>query len=152
MTDTLKATVECREAEGQLHAVLVTEGRPADAIPEVFSPGAIQWPATGVAILLTHLGEPETRAFPVRAENGEIRIRATATDAIKQAVAAGQNKMSVEFRALRERRTASGVREIQSAFVDAATLTDKPVYEASTRAEVRARSDAKRPRLGFLWL
>ena len=53
--------------------------------------------------------------------------------------------MSVEFRALEERTTKAGVREILSAYVAAAALVASPEYD-STTAEVRER---KRRRL---WL
>ena len=71
-----------------------------------------------------------------RADNGEIRIEAPATPAIFAAVRDGRRFMSVEFHSLRETRTRAGIREIQSALVDAAALTDDPEY-GQTRAEVR---------------
>ena len=48
--------------------------------------------------------------------------------------------MSVEFVALRESRTAAGVRELTRAFVDGAALTTEAEAEyAQTHAEVRTR-------------
>ena len=112
---------------------------------ELFAPGSITWPSTGVDILTEHHGAPATTAYPHRDQLGKIQIRAKATDAIRQAVAAGKRFMSVEFRALDERTTKAGVREILSAFVSAAALVAAPEYD-STAAEVRER---KRRRL---WL
>ena len=63
-----------------------------------------------------------------------------ATPALAQAIKAGRDGMSVEFVSQREQRTAGGVREIQRAMVDAATLTDRPEYP--TRAELRERKAA----------
>ena len=135
---------EVRAEGGDLHGVIVQEGRAASGgRAEVFAPGSISWPAEGVAILTEHLGEPETRAFPHRAPNGEIRIRARATEAIKAAIAAGKRSMSVEFRALDERRTKGGIREILRAFVDAAALVENPEYD-STAAELRSRRRRRR--------
>ena len=133
--------VEIREAEGvpRLHGTIVQEGRAAiGGRAELFAPGSVQWPADGIAIRTVHLGKAEAYALPTRQPNGEIRIAAKATKAIINAVNAGHKAMSVEFLALRETRTAGGVREIERAYVDGATLTDDPEY-GQTKAEVRTR-------------
>ena len=62
----------------------------------------------------------KTRAYPHRDQLGRINVRAQATAAIKDAISAGKRFMSVEFRAIDERTTKAGVREILSAFVDKA--------------------------------
>ena len=72
---------------------------------------------------------------PVR-EGTEIRISTRATPEVFAAVQTGKRFMSVECHVLREVRTPAGIREIQRAWVDAASLTDNPEY-AQTRAEVR---------------
>lgn len=137
MTD--RIAFEIRESGGSLHGVIVTEGRAASGgRREVFAPGSVTWPAEGVAILAEHYGATEARAFPHRMEGGEIRIRAKATDAIKAAIGAGKKYMSVEFKAIEERTTAGGVREILRAYVPAAALVDDPEYD-STAAEIRNR-------------
>lgn len=144
----VRVNVEVREEGGELHGTIIQEGRAASGgRAEVFAPGAVTWPAEGVGILTEHRGEPETRAFPHRAQNGEIRIRARATEAIKTAIAAGRRWMSVEFRSLEERTTRGGIREILRAYVDAAALVDRPEYD-STGAEIRQR-DRRRRRI---WL
>ena len=73
-----------------------------------------------------------------REDGGAIRISVPATPAIVEAVRRGRNAMSVEFHAVREHRTAGGVREIERALVDAAPLTDDPEY-VQTAAEIRNR-------------
>ena len=142
--DSLRFPVEVRASEHgpMLHGILITEGRAArGGRAELFAPGATIWPTAGVAILLTHRGAPVARAVPTR-EGNEIRISAPANPAIFDAVKAGRKWMSVEFTALSETRTAGGVREIESAYVDCAALTDDPEYHQSS-AEVRTRCKRK---------
>ena len=133
---------ELREAERPgyertLRATIITEGRAASGgRRELFTPGAVEWPREGVAILTEHRGVIEARAHPVRQRDGRITLTARATENIKQAVAAGKRFMSVEFRSLSERTTKGGVREVLRAFVDAAALVAAPEYD-TTAAEVR---------------
>lgn len=140
MSDVLRCKVEVRESEDgpKLHGTILTEGRAArGGRAELFAPGAVSWPAEGIAIRTEHRGAIQATAVPERV-GSEIRIVAPANDAIKAALAAGRDSMSVEFYPVREVRTAGGVREIERALVDAASLTDDPEYE-QTRAEVRSR-------------
>ena len=137
--------VEIRESsrpgyEPSLHATILQEGRASSdpGIQEVFTPGSVQWPSEGIAIMTEHRGRVETRAQPVRARDGRITIRARATDAIKAAVAAGATRASIEFHALESRRTGSGIREVIQALVTGAALTSQPAYD-STRAEIRSK-------------
>ena len=142
----MRRSFEIREDGEHLHGVMLTEGRAASGgRRELFAPGSVQWPSTGVSVLLEHLGSPETVAHPIREADGRISLRARATDAIRRAVAAGKRHMSVEFRAVEERTTAGGVREILRAFVPAVALVSNPEYD-TTAAEVRERG---RPRI---WL
>ena len=143
----LHVAVECRaSASGPtLTGVLLTEGRAArGGRAELFAVGSATWPAEGIGIGTVHLGEPETRAIPTR-DGAEIRISAPATPALFAAVRDGAKRMSVEFHALREVRTAGGVREIEQALIVGAIVTDDPEYE-QTAAEVRT---TRRPRV---WL
>ena len=116
----VRIAFEVREQGGELHGVILQEGRAASGgRAEVFVPGSVTWPSEGVGILTAHRAEPEIRAFPHRDAMGRISIRARATEAIQQAIAAGKRFMSVEFRTLEERHTKAGVREILSApYVD----------------------------------
>ena len=135
--------VEIRESragyEPTLRGVMLTEGRAASGgRAEVFTPGSVTWPHDGVSVLTEHRGRPEARAQVVRQRDGRLTLTARATDAIKQAVASGRKWMSVEFRALEERTTKGGVREVLRAFVDAAALVRDPEFDTTT-AEVRSR-------------
>ena len=135
--------VEIREGrpgyEPSLRGTMLTEGRAASGgRAEVFVPGSVEWPSEGVAILTEHRGTVEVRGQVVRQRDGKLTLTARATDAIKQAVAAGRKWMSVEFRALEERTTKGGVREVLRAFVPAAALVSSPEYD-STSAEVRSK-------------
>ena len=137
---TIPCDVELRDsASGPiLHGLILTEGRAGRRRAELFVPGSVQWPAEGISIRTAHLAPMEVRAVPVRGENGAISIAVPATPAIVSAVKAGRNRMSVEFAAIRENRTESGVREIERAWVDAAALSDDPEY-GQTSAELRDR-------------
>ena len=136
-TDTL--TFEVREAGGELVGVILAEGRAASGgRAELFAPGSLTWPADGIAIRTRHGGPVETRAFPHRDAQGRIHVRARATQAIRDAVEAGRRWMSVEFKAVEERTTKAGVRELLRAFVVGAALADRPEYD-TTSAEVRSR-------------
>ena len=137
----LTFSVECRAAEDGpvLSGVVLAEGRAATGgRAEVFAPGAVTWPPDGIGIATEHYGRPEVRAVPTRDEGGRIRIEARATPALFAAVQSGKRYLSVEFYALRETRTAGGVREIQRALVDQAALVSNPEYAQAT-AEIRSR-------------
>ena len=138
---TIRVNVEVRESEGgpRLHGVILQEGRAAQGgRAELFAPGSVTWPERGIEIRTRHLGPAEATATPVRQPNGELRIAVRATPGIVAAVRAGKDAMSVEFVSTREVRTAGGIREIQRALVDGATLTDDPEYQ-QTAAELRTR-------------
>ena len=138
--DILTAPVEVRaSAEGpRLHGVILTEGRAArGGRAELFAPGAVVWPADGIAIRAEHLGPEIARAVPTR-DGTEIRVSAPASPDVFQAVKSGRRWMSVEFHSIAESRTPAGVREITRALVDGASLTNDPEY-VQTAAEVRTR-------------
>ena len=138
--------VEIRAEGEHLHGVILQEGRAASGgRAEVFTPGAVTWPADGIGILDEHGGPEIARAYPHRDRDGRIMIRARATDAIRAAIQAGRNRMSIEFRALQERTTRGGVREVLRAMVTAAALVANPEYD-TTAAEVRE------PRRRIRWL
>lgn len=140
MTERLTVPVECRASDTgpRLRGVILTEGRAAaGGRAELFAPGAAVWPAEGIGVGTKHLGVVETRAVPVR-EGNEIRVDAEATPAIFKAVSDGARFMSVEFHPLVEQRTTAGVREVLSALVVGAIVTNDPEY-AQTAAEVRTR-------------
>ena len=132
--------VEIRQAEGrepELHGTMLTEGRAASGgRAELFTPGSVQWPSDGVEIAPSHVLPSEAKAHPVRQRDGRLTLRTRATDALRQAVESGAKFMSVEFHALKERRTQAGVREILSALVVRAALVPQPEYD-TTAAELR---------------
>ena len=132
------APIEIREAEGgpNLYGVMLQEGRAARRRRELFAPGAVEWPSDGVGILTRHYGEAVVRAVPEREADGRITIKARATEAIREAVASGRRFMSVEFHALRERRTEGGIREVLRALVPDVALVREPEY-GQAAAEVR---------------
>ena len=138
--ETLNCPVEVREsATGpMLHGVLIQEGRAARARAEVFAPLSLVWASDGIALRAEHRGVEVTRAIPTREANGEIRIAAPASAALVAAFNEGRRFLSIEFHALKETRSKSGVREIQQAFLPGVALVSNPEY-AQARAEVRAR-------------
>ena len=120
-----------------MNGVILQEGRAAaGGRAELFVPGSVSWPESGISIRAAHRGAEEVRAIPIREPDGTIRVSAVATPAIVEAVRAGRDSMSVEFFPLRENRTAGGVREIERALIDGAALTSDPEYK-QTAAEVR---------------
>ena len=132
--------VEVREsADGpMLRGVVLQEGRAAQGgRAEVFSPFSVVWPMDGIALLGEHHGSELARAVPTRDTDGSLRISTRATPEILSAYET-RRYFSVEFHALREVRTAGGIREIQRAIVDAAALVASPEYP-NVKAEVRAR-------------
>ena len=135
----LHCSVEIREAETgpQIVGCLIQEGRAASARAEIFAPFSLVWASNGVAIRARHLGMEDSRAVPTREANGEIRIAAPASAAIVAAYNEGRRFLSIEFHALKETRSKSGVREIQSAFLPGAAMVSDPEYKQA-RAEVRS--------------
>lgn len=149
--------VEIREAEGRdpmLHGIMLQEGRAASRSRlELFTPGAVEWPAAGVGIATVHLGKVETRGQVVRHRDGRLELTAPATPAIVAAVEEGKRFMSVEFVALAQAKLQNGVREIRRALVDVVALTRNPEYRM-TSAEVRERASEGRYGIErvYLWL
>ena len=139
MQETLHCQIEIREVKDgpMLHGILIQEGRAASARAEVFAPGSLQWSAEGIALRAKHLGVEDSRAIPTRDSDGSIRIAAPASAAIVAAFNEGRRFLSIEFHALQETRSKSGVREIQSAFLPGAALVSDPEYVQAT-AEVRS--------------
>ena len=142
----VSAEVEIREAqpgrEPSLTGVLLQEGAPAEYRKEVFLPGAIEWPSSGIGISTVHLGPVETRAHVSRAKDGRLNIRARANQAIQDAYESGRRFLSVEFTALQDGRTAGGIRQIARAFVAQAALVETPEYSQAV-AEVRSAEDLR---------
>lgn len=133
----MTGAIELRDSGRTLFGVMLTEGRAASGgRREVFVPGSVEWPSSGVGILTAHRQAPVVRAMPKREDNGRITIAAPAPLEIREAVADGRRFMSVEFHALQERTTKGGVREILRALVPDVALVPDPEYD-TTSAEVR---------------
>ena len=131
--------VEVRESDDGpwLKGSIIQEGRAAQGgRAELFSPFSVVWPSNGLAILGEHHGPELARCIPTREADGSLRIETRASPDILTAYAT-RKYFSVEFHALREVRTAGGIREIQRALVDAAALVPNPEYP-NVKAEVRA--------------
>ena len=139
MSETLHCPVEVRESETGplLVGCLIQEGRAASVRAEVFAPLSLVWASNGISIRAKHLGAEDSRAIPTREANGEIRIAAPASSALVAAFNDGRRFLSIEFHALKETRSKSGVREIQQAFLPGAALVSDPEYKQA-RAEVRS--------------
>ena len=138
--ETLNCPIEIREAKDgpMLHGTLIQEGRAASVRAEVFAPLSLVWASEGVAVRAEHRGVEVTRAIPTRESNGEIRIATPAPPEIVAAYNEGRKFLSIEFHAVQESRSASGVREIQQAFLPGVALVESPEYIQAT-AEVRTR-------------
>ena len=135
----IAAPVEIRaSADGpRLYATIMAEGRAALTRRELFSPGAVIWPADGIAIRTVHLGPEVARCVPTR-DGTDIRIVAPVTPEIHAAYHQhGQRELSVEFHPLLECRTPAGIREVQQALVTGAALVVQGDYGQQTGAEIR---------------
>ena len=132
----IRVDVELRESVGRFFGTILTEGRASSDRRELFVLGSCTWPSDGISLLDTHNGRTLARVWPMRRNNGEIRISTQATAAIREAVES-KPYMSVEFHCLRENRTQSNIREIERALVVAAALVKSPSY-SQTSAEIRS--------------
>ena len=135
----LHCPVEIREADNgpMLHGVLIQEGRAASVRAEVFAPLSLVWASDGISIRAKHLGAEDSRAIPTRDSDGSIRIAAPASAAIVAAFNEGRRFLSIEFHAVQETRSKSGVSEIQQAFLPGAALVAEPEYKQAG-AEIRS--------------
>ena len=149
----IRCAVELREdtdrtGPGRLYGVLLTEGEPSADRPEVFAPGALEWPEAGIVVNRQHERRaaimrvtPERRGnqIVVDAPLPDTRAGRDAAVEVRSGLLTG---LSVEFRARRQRYT-RGVREIVSAALTGAGLVDSPSY-AGSAVEVRAAGEWQR--------
>ncbi|MYA99311.1 hypothetical protein F4X90_06490 [Candidatus Poribacteria bacterium] len=136
----LDVITEIREAQGQpsVYGVILQEGRAATQRLELFAPGSVMWPQTGIDIKDGHGGRSIANAVPRRQPDGRISVIIPATQPVREARAQSPY-LSVEFIALQEHRQRSGVREITEAFVRAAAFVSAPEYQQAT-TEMRSRA------------
>ena len=153
-----RCAVECRADEsrqgpGRIVGTLIEAGRVAGDRPEVFAPGSIRWPREGIRLLAEHRGA-QVLAFQPVEDGAALRVDELLPDTpLGRAAADGirdgsRSALSVEFHATEEAQV-SGVREVRSAFVDAAALVPSGAYEQA-RAELRGRTQPGRGRR--VWL
>ncbi|MYD85361.1 MAG: hypothetical protein F4137_10925 [Acidobacteria bacterium] len=79
MPDSVVVPVETGAGESgpRLHATIIQEGRISrGGRRELFSPGALAWPAAGIAVRAKHHAAEETRAVPERMPDGRIVVDA----------------------------------------------------------------------------
>ena len=154
-TDALFVPVEIRQDDsrngpGRLTGTLLTYETRAQDRKELFTAGALHWPADGFNVNVQH----DRRAAVVRVipylDAGAVKIdtplpnTTAGRDAAENIRTGVYTGLSIEFRAELEKRD-GGLRRIDKAFVGGAALVDSPSYADST-VEVRetAVADARR--------
>lgn len=141
---------ETRQSPGRIVGTLITYGKRALDRPEVFAPGALQWPADGIILNEQHNRQAPILRFTPELAGDELRIDAALPDTQRGRDAATMVRngtmtgLSIEFRSKSEGRQ-GGVREIRKASLAAAALVDSPSH-AST-VEVRGKTPGRRVRL-----
>ena len=144
---------DARESPGRIVGTLVTYGERAGDRAELFTPGSLTWPETGVILNEQHNRQAPIMRFVPTVEGREVRIDAALPDTQRGRDASTMIRngtftgLSVEFRSRRETRSAGGLREIHAAELGGAGLVDSPSYRGSS-VEVRHK-DRRRRRL---WL
>ena len=153
--DRFEVKVECRESSsydggpGRLTGTILEVGRVATDRRELFAPGSLVFPSTGVTLYRGHRGEPIMNFQPV-VDGTAIRIDAALPDSElgRQVASEVRNgtraALSVEFTSLDEARV-QGVRELRSALVRGAALVREGSY-SQARAEVRERAGGRHRR------
>ena len=150
----IRCVLECRADEtrqgpGRVVGTMIEAGRVATDRREVFAPGAIRWPRDGIRLLAEHRGR-EVLTFQPTEDGAALGIDEVLPDsplgrAVAEGIRTGERAgLSVEFHATEEAEV-SGVREIRSAFVDAAAMVPAPAYS-------QARAELRRKRRRRLWL
>ena len=144
-----------RESPGRLTGTLLRYEERARDRNEVFTRGALTWPAEGILINEQHNRQaPILRAVPFM-DGDEVKIDAPvpnttrgrdAVTNIREGVWTG---LSVEFHSRAEGRRGN-LREIRQAYLGAAALVDTGAY-AGSRVEVREETDTQQ-RIARLWL
>ncbi|MCY4510666.1 MAG: HK97 family phage prohead protease [Acidobacteria bacterium] len=149
----IRCSVELRQDDthaspGRLYGVLLTEGERAGDRPEVFEPGSLEWPESGIVVNRQHARRAAImRVIPER-RGSQVVIDQALPDTVAGRDAATEVRsglltgLSVEFRAKRQRYD-GGVRRITAALLTAAGLVDDPSYKGS-RVEVRAKGQRRR--------
>ena len=145
-TDALFIPVEIRQDEsrngpGRLTGTLLTYEVRAQDRKELFTAGALRWPADGFNVNAQHnRSAPVVRVIPFL-DGGAVKIdtplpnTTAGRDAAENIRSGVYTGLSIEFKAEQEKRD-GGLRRIDRAFVGGAALVDSPSYADST-VEVR---------------
>ena len=137
--DEIRCSIEVREAEGKparLVGVLMPYNTEARDRREVFEPGSLSWPDSGIVVNRQHTrSNPIMRVVPI-VEGNEVRIDAplpdtsAGRDALAEIRSGLFKGLSVEFRTVRQSIVA-GVRRISEAILSGAALCDDPAYSGA---------------------
>ena len=146
---------ESRASPGRLVGTLIEYETRAVDRAEVFRAGALEWPADGVILNLSHdRRQPLIRFTPTVDEN-RVMVDLALPDTSRGRDAAVMVRngtlrgLSVEFRALAEGRRGE-LREVQRASLHGAALVDDGAF--GNRVEVRDRGPGRKPGRATLWL
>ena len=137
--DEIRCTLElredtCRQSPGRLYGTLLTYEVRASDRPELFTAGALTWPADGIILNLSH-----DRKQPVMRFTPEVRGKEVVIDQPLPDTARGRDTatmirdgtlrgLSVEFRALKEGKRGM-LREVRSARLTGAAVVDDGSYQ-----------------------
>ena len=146
---------DSRQSPGRLVGTLIEYETRAVDRAEVFKAGALEWPADGVILNLSH-----DRKQPLIRFTPEVRGKAVMVDLELPDTSRGRDAatmirngtlrgLSVEFRALQEGRRGE-LREVQRASLHGAALVDDASYAGGV--EVRDRGPGRKPGRATLWL
>lgn len=137
-----------RTGPGILHGVLMPYETRAVDRPEMFSTGALTWPADGIMLREMHNRQAPIIRFTPETVGAEVRVAIALPDTSRGRDAAvgvrnGTYKgLSVEFQSKQETRRA-GLRYVMAAELVGAGLVDDPSYTGAT-IEVRQADMVKR--------
>ena len=145
------------QSPGRLTGILLTYETRANDRPELFTPGALHWPDSGIIINAQHdRARPIVRAIPFES-GGAVLIDTPlpnttagrdAAENVRQGVLTG---LSVEFRSEQEGKRGP-LREIRRALLGAAALVDSASYKGSTVEVREGLAIVGRPEVATLWL
>ena len=161
MAEEIRMAIELRADEsrlspGRLVGVLMAYGTKARDRAEIFEPGSLTWPESGIVVNRQHQRTaPVMRVTPM-VDGNTVKIDAALPDTLagRDIAAEVRSKlmtgMSIEFRATAQ-NIVGGIRRITAAALSGAAIVDSPSY-AGSAVEVRAKGSATRPSEATLWL
>ena len=146
----LRCAIELRADDtgmspGRLTGTLITYGKRALDRPEIFSPGALEWPPAGVILNRQH-----DRRSPIMKVVPEVRGNEVVIDAALPETVAGRDaatevrsgmfkSLSIEFRSVLQSYR-NGTRVIQRAVLEGAGLVDNGSHDAPVEVRRRRRN------------